>query len=100
MSYAVGENMMSVEPNFNYGVIYAVGDDARIHVLSHGYIPDDLDQEIPLIESEIESTQSPGIYKGHFRYDSGNGEVDDGYWDISMGTLLYEIPSIKDKNDE
>lgn len=90
------------EPKFNYDVIYAVGDDARIHVLSHGYIPDDLEEELYIIESEVTSSESPGVYRGRFEYDGGYSYegIYDGEWIISSGKLLCIIPTIKDDSDE
>ena len=89
------------QPPYNYDVIYAVGDDARIHVLSYGSLPDDLEEEIQLIESEIESAESPGVYKGKFKYFPDNSYFNDdgGYWDITDGKLLFKIPEIKDVDE-
>ena len=92
------ENERKRHNDYDFTCVYAVGADARIHILYHSAnIPDCLSEDIEVIESETCDTNSaPGIYKGSFRWDSEIDRetgIDEGCFIISEDSeLLYELP--------
>lgn len=91
-------NMDEPIPPYDLTVIYAVGTDSRIHILDHGHIHDDISESIPIIESDCESSQRPGVYIGRF-VDDGSRDWESGYWEpewnVSEGDLLYTLGELK-----
>ena len=82
----------------DFSCIFSVGTDGRIHILHHSKnIPDNLLEDIPIIESDTcDQTSAPGVYKGTFTWDSMvdyETGYDEGCFIISEDAeLLYQLP--------